>query len=161
MSWTEERVEILKKLWMDGLSASQIASQCGVTRNAVIGKVHRLNLSGRAKPAAPTPRPKKTRPPAPTRPVRQPARLPAVKAAPAARRLDLTVPIERLVVPLGAKVPLLGLDEKMCRWPSGDPRDAGFGFCGHERFGLMSYCEYHARIAYTPDGLRRKSGAAA
>src|SRR5437763_16438802 len=52
MSWTDERVELLKKLWADGLSASQIAGELGgVTRNAVIGKVHRLNLSGRAKPA--------------------------------------------------------------------------------------------------------------
>src|SRR5438876_11617406 len=52
MTWTDERVEMLKKLWADGLSASQIAGELGgVTRNAVIGKVHRLNLSGRAKPA--------------------------------------------------------------------------------------------------------------
>ena len=50
MSWTEERVELLKKLWADGLSASQIAAELGgITRNAVIGKVHRLGLSGRAK----------------------------------------------------------------------------------------------------------------
>ena len=50
MSWTDERVELLKKLWADGLSASQIANELGsVTRNAVIGKVHRLGLSGRAK----------------------------------------------------------------------------------------------------------------
>ncbi|HEY9218643.1 MAG TPA: GcrA family cell cycle regulator, partial [Phenylobacterium sp.] len=54
MGWTEERVEILKKLWQDGLSASQIAKQLGgVTRNAVIGKVHRLGLSGRAAPSKP------------------------------------------------------------------------------------------------------------
>ena len=53
MSWTDERVELLKKLWTEGLSASQIAAELGggVTRNAVIGKVHRLNLAGRAKPA--------------------------------------------------------------------------------------------------------------
>ena len=50
MSWTDERVEMLKKLWADGLSASQIAAELGgITRNAVIGKVHRLGLSGRAK----------------------------------------------------------------------------------------------------------------
>ena len=56
--WTEERVELLKKLWMEGLSASQIAGVLGegVTRNAVIGKVHRLKLSGRAKPASSAPR---------------------------------------------------------------------------------------------------------
>src|SRR5664279_616210 len=58
MGWTEERVELLKKLWMEGFSASQIAGELGegVTRNAVIGKVHRLKLSGRAKPASIAPR---------------------------------------------------------------------------------------------------------
>src|SRR5262245_57469865 len=58
MGWTEERVELLKKLWLEGLSASQIAGVLGegVTRNAVIGKVHRLKLSGRAKPASSAPR---------------------------------------------------------------------------------------------------------
>ena len=62
MSWTDERVELLKKLWSEGLSASQIAAQLGgVTRNAVIGKVHRLSLSGRAKPASSSPRPRKVR----------------------------------------------------------------------------------------------------
>src|SRR5436853_1786140 len=63
MSWTDERVELLKKLWADGLSASQIAAELGgITRNAVIGKVHRLGLSGRAKsPAAASPRPRQTR----------------------------------------------------------------------------------------------------
>ena len=54
MGWTDERVETLKRLWLDGLSASQIAKQLGgVTRNAVIGKVHRLGLSGRATPSKP------------------------------------------------------------------------------------------------------------
>ena len=58
MSWTEERVEVLKKLWAEGHSASQIAKQLGgVTRNAVIGKVHRLGLSGRATPSRPVKRP--------------------------------------------------------------------------------------------------------
>ena len=55
MGWTDERVELLKKLWLEGLSASQIAKQLGgVTRNAVIGKVHRLGLSGRATPSQPS-----------------------------------------------------------------------------------------------------------
>ena len=63
MSWTDERVEQLKKMWLDGLSASQIAGELanGITRNAVIGKVHRLGLSGRVKspaPASTRPRPK-------------------------------------------------------------------------------------------------------
>ena len=65
MSWTDERVENLKKLWSDGLSASQIAAALGgITRNAVIGKVHRLGLSGRAKaPSSSAPRQRKARPP--------------------------------------------------------------------------------------------------
>ena len=63
MNWTDERVELLKKLWADGLSASQIAAELGgITRNAVIGKVHRLGLSGRAKsPSSASPRPRKPR----------------------------------------------------------------------------------------------------
>ena len=63
MGWTDERVELLKKLWADGLSASQIAAELGgITRNAVIGKVHRLGLSGRAKsPSSSSPRPRKAR----------------------------------------------------------------------------------------------------
>ena len=65
MSWTDERVELLRKLWLEGLSASQIASELsnGITRNAVIGKVHRLGLSGRAKaPSQATPRPRAAKP---------------------------------------------------------------------------------------------------
>ena len=64
MTWTDERVETLKRLWTDGLSASQIAAELGgITRNAVIGKVHRLGLSGRAKsPSSAAPRPRKARP---------------------------------------------------------------------------------------------------
>src|SRR5215475_6768251 len=63
MGWTDERVELLKKLWQDGLSASQIAKQLGgVTRNAVIGKVHRLGLAGRATPSRPAKRPMRMAP---------------------------------------------------------------------------------------------------
>src|SRR6201996_7827675 len=77
MGWTDERVELLKKLWLDGLSASQIAKQLGgVTRNAVIGKVHRLGLSGRAAPSQPT------------RPVFKAPRAPRPAPAPAPRRVE-------------------------------------------------------------------------
>ncbi len=66
MSWTNERVELLKKLWGDGLSASQIAGELGgVTRNAVIGKVHRLGLSGRAKSTSSSAKPRRPRTAAP------------------------------------------------------------------------------------------------
>src|SRR5690554_7667093 len=72
MSWTDERVELLKKLWADGLSASQIAGRLGsVTRNAVIGKVHRLGLSGRATPSRPVKRPPRLARPKPQHMPRQ------------------------------------------------------------------------------------------
>src|SRR6201996_4163483 len=96
MGWTDERVELLKKLWQDGLSASQIAKQLGgVTRNAVIGKVHRLGLSGRAapsQPARPTFKPARpARPVVAAQPAAGQARRPAAVAAPA--------PVEAAQVP--------------------------------------------------------------
>src|SRR5258708_20581764 len=96
MGWTDERVELLKKLWQDGLSASQIAKQLvGVTRNAVIGKVHRLGLSGRATPSKPARTTFKA--PRPARPV---------TAAPSAPR-RLAEPVSLAVAP----TPLRHVDE--------------------------------------------------
>jgi GcrA cell cycle regulator len=76
MSWTDEKVELLRKLWLEGLSASQIANTLsnGITRNAVIGKVHRLGLSGRIKASAPT------APRARAKPLRTPAQRPSAPA---------------------------------------------------------------------------------
>lgn len=161
MNWTDERVELLKKLWADGLSASQIASQLGgVTRNAVIGKVHRLNLSGRAKPAASAARPRKARAPASHRPPQRTmiAGNTALKihAHPAPRRAPVQVPIEDLVVPISLNVSLLALNDTMCKWPIGDPGAEGFHFCGHRNFNNLPYCEYHSRLAYQPVNDRRR-----
>ena len=163
MSWTDERVELLKKLWMDGLSASQIAAQLGgVTRNAVIGKVHRLNLSGRAKPASTTPRPRKaSRTAAPHRPAARGGYVSGntalkVHAHPAPRRIPSPVPIEDLVVPISLNVSLMELKESMCKWPIGDPTSENFCFCGHRSFNSLPYCEYHSRVAYQPVERRRE-----
>ncbi|MBZ0230036.1 MAG: GcrA cell cycle regulator [Bauldia sp.] len=162
MSWTDERVELLKKLWIDGLSASQIAAQLGgVTRNAVIGKVHRLNLSGRAKPASTTPRPRKAGRAA-SPPPRPSARTYVagntalkIHAHPAPRRVPSPVPIEDLVVPISLNVSLMDLNDSMCKWPIGDPTAENFCFCGHRNFNGLPYCEYHSRIAYQPVERRR------
>jgi GcrA cell cycle regulator len=161
MSWTDERVELLKKLWADGLSASQIANQLGgVTRNAVIGKVHRLSLSGRAKPASSGPRPRKPRPPAPHRPASRTfvSGNTALKAHahPAPRRLPAPIPVEDIVVPISLNVSLMALNDSMCKWPIGDPGAEGFHFCGHKNFNGLPYCEYHSRVAYQPVGDRRR-----
>jgi GcrA cell cycle regulator len=157
MTWTDERVETLKKLWGDGLSASQIAGELGgITRNAVIGKVHRLGLSGRAKsPSSATPRPRKPRPQHMMRVSR-----PAVRGNTAlAQAFDYEAEPEpeiiENVVPLGQRRTLLELNEDTCRWPIGDPGSAEFYFCGGQSITTGPYCGYHSRIAYQPANLRR------
>jgi len=159
MSWNDERVETLKKLWSDGLSASQIAGRLGgVTRNAVIGKVHRLGLSGRAT----TSRMKSHRPRARAQSTR---RLMKPRFAnignPALRQLYLgdtepyTPPAEELVIPLNERKSIQTLTEASCRWPIGDPSENEFHFCGRKPKAGSPYCEGHARKAYQPQQPRR------
>jgi GcrA cell cycle regulator len=163
MGWTDERVAVLKKLWLDGLSASQIAKQLGgVTRNAVIGKVHRLGLSGRATPSQPArPAFKAPRPPrpAPTQPLI--ARRP-IEQQPAATMSSVPVPVAprpvfRMEEPGSATVLTLGAH--MCKWPIGDPSSDNFTFCGRRSDDGTPYCLEHARIAYQPQQSgKKKSG---
>jgi GcrA cell cycle regulator len=161
--WTDDRVGALKKLWLEGQSASQIAKALGggVTRNAVIGKVHRLGLSGRAAPSQParttsaaTFRPARPRP---TPPVQQaaprraevvaPRPIIAAPAAPAPSREILDLPGTATVMTLGAH---------MCKWPIGDPSSREFSFCGR-RASEGVYCGEHAKVAYQPQ--IKKNGA--
>ena len=94
MSWTDDRVEILKKMWGEGQSASQIAKELGgVTRNAVIGKVHRLGLSNRTATAAPAAAPAAAaKPEAKAKPAAKPAALPAQRAPLPRHRAHLCSP---------------------------------------------------------------------
>jgi GcrA cell cycle regulator len=153
MGWTDERVELLKKLWLEGHSASQIAKQLGgVTRNAVIGKVHRLGLSGRAAPSQPSRQVLRT--PRPPRPANVHHHAP--------RRAEPRVmPTPQAVVypeePGSATVLTLGAH--MCKWPIGDPSSDGFTFCGR-RINEGSYCVEHARVAYQPQQKKGKGSAA-
>ena len=122
MSWTEERVELLKKLWADGLSASQIAGELGgITRNAVIGKVHRLGLSGRAKsPSSSAPRARKPR--SHMMRVSRPSMRGNTALALAYDMEPFQEPelIEN-IIPIGQRRTLLEFNEDTCRWPIGDP----------------------------------------
>ncbi|HEY1427509.1 MAG TPA: GcrA family cell cycle regulator [Caulobacteraceae bacterium] len=152
MGWTDERVEILKKLWLDGLSASQIAKQLGgVTRNAVIGKVHRLGLSGRAAPSHPSRTTfKAPRPPRPISMAPRPRSLePRAHHAPAPR----TTPY----VELPGTATVLTLGAHMCKWPIGDPASSDFTFCGRRASDEGPYCVDHARMAYQPPQGKKKS----
>jgi GcrA cell cycle regulator len=163
MSWTDERVEQLKKMWLDGLSASQIANELGhgVSRNAVIGKVHRLGLSGRAKSPAPAAvaRPRKDEPArsAPTpAPVTHGALALAMDVRPAPAPAP-RVAAEDVVIPISERVTIMDLREAMCRWPLGDPTNPDFRYCGAKmQIGAGPYCLAHARIAYQPVQDRRR-----
>lgn len=145
--WTDDRVASLKKLWLEGLSASQIAKQLGgVTRNAVIGKVHRLGLSGRAAPAAPQRTVFKA--PRPPRPAMTAAHAPRRAEAPHAHQQAPTpLPVVR-EEPGSATVLTLGAH--MCKWPIGDPSTDAFSFCGRRTSQEGPYCVEHARVAYQP-----------
>ena len=170
LPWTEERVEMLKKLWNDGLSASQIAARLagGVTRNAVIGKVHRLGLSGRATTSrVTTARPRRPRQPShPGRPSALPtAGATALKPQSYSKPTPLPEPEPeplRLVdMPEGGRITILMLSDKTCKWPIGDPGSEEFCFCGHSPKAGMPYCDYHARVAYQPLQDRRGQKRAA
>jgi len=127
MSWTDERVALLTKLWGEGKTAAEIASALGgVTRNAVIGKAHRLKLSNRISPIQQNKKP---------------------PSSPKVERKTEPKPIK---VDKGEKqgIALTDLGVDMCRWPYGDPKDEDFGFCGDESISGIPYCEEHAKAAY-------------
>jgi GcrA cell cycle regulator len=176
MSWTDERVDLLKKLWMEGLSASQIANELGegVTRNAVIGKVHRLKLSARAKPASSSPRPRS----ASRSSVRRAASSGGVAAGMKRRILGSSsivgatalkptrdyaadaepelVEVQELYIPEAERKSLLDLNEHTCKWPIGDPLNPDFHFCGRPSREDGPYCEFHARRAYHQVDKKRR-----
>jgi GcrA cell cycle regulator len=167
-SWTDERVALLKSLWADGLSASQIAIKLGCdSRSAIIGKVHRLGLSGRAqfRAAAPRfsgPKPERTaafkpaKPPKPAKPAPAPRYMPPARAAAddvAGFQSDGITDIPAEDIPAEQRCTLLELTEKRCHWPIGDPCSADFFFCGagtatRNDDKAMPYCAEHCARAF-------------
>lgn len=155
MSWTDGRIEVLKTLWANGLSATMIA-EClgGVTRNAVIGKVHRLGLPGRATTSRTRPAKRRTR----YRQVRirygnqdhndfEPRE--EVPLPPKRKRFPLPQ-IDLKDAPASLRIATLDLAEHQCRWPEGDPKHSFDGFCG--RPARESWCEFHERVVYRTGG---------
>lgn len=131
MSWSDDRVALLKRLWGEGKTAAEIAKELGdgVTRNAVIGKAHRLKLSSRMSPIQQN-----------TKKVNKVA----VDATPLLRR-----PMKKIPVFKGKELKMEDLREKMCRWPNGDPQKSEeFSFCGCDVMDGLPYCPEHAAIAY-------------
>ncbi|MDH3579620.1 MAG: GcrA cell cycle regulator [Hyphomicrobiales bacterium] len=166
MAWTDERVEILTKLWAEGLSASQIANRLGgVTRNAVIGKVHRLGLSGRTTTSrAKAPRQRRRTSSKTARGGGATLRTHGNVALKAYYDPEANVepemvpaPIQELFIPVSERASILTLKETMCRWPIGDPGEDEFHFCGRSSDQGVPYCEFHSRIAYQPAQSRRRA----
>ncbi len=174
MAWTEERIALLTKYWQEGHSASQIAEALGegLTRNAVIGKAHRLGLASRpsplkgadakaeengsrarkrtaSAPAIEAPEPARADEPAVADaddPVEQPQPQPA--PAPAPRRTAR--PAER-----AKRVTLLDLNDRICKWPIGHPDEPDFHFCGKPVAPGFPYCAEHCLVAYQSQQPRR------
>lgn len=185
MSWTDERVELLKAMWAEGKSASQIAKELGgVTRNAVIGKVHRLGLSNRGpngerieegEVAAAEVAPPPQEPEAPAEAAQAEALLRPREAAapPPARPKPVVSANGQPMPPTGSEISpealanlaevakkarrltLMQLTERTCKWPIGDPATDDFWFCGLSCVPGKPYCETHVAVAFQPMSARR------
>jgi GcrA cell cycle regulator len=164
MTWTEERIQLLAKLWSEGLSASQIAAELGggASRNAVLGKAHRLGLvrheteapstARSPRMSRPTTPPTVADPPKPQAPA--PAPLP-VEQQPVSQPAR-TSPAQAVLLPRSAGVTIMELREAMCRFPLGDPTTPEFRFCGAQASTGLPYCAHHAQIAYVPAAERKR-----
>ena len=140
MFWTPERVAELTRLWNEGLTTSQIGKRLGISKNAVVGKAHRLHLSARPSPI------KMSQGPRLVRPLSIVAVPGQAMAAPALRRVSVPVPV-------------LELSNRQCHWPLGHPGEPGFHFCTERALAGKPYCGQHAAVAYVK--VKPKAGAAA
>lgn len=132
MIWTKDRIERLKTLWAEGWSAAQIAGRFGdISRSAVLGKARRLGLASRSDTSRQR--------------IKVKTREDHSNSGPSLLSTE----------PAPKRIPLLELRHDMCRWPYGDPKQPGFGFCGHKQVPGLSYCTSHARRAFRFNKRRR------
>ena len=147
MSWTEEKVRKLKELWGKGNTASQIAEIIGgITRNAVIGKAHRLNLSAKIK----------TRTATSNQSFENSIDEKISKNRRGRRSKFQSLIIEKDFEPENPKQ-LEQLDESSCKWPIGHPNEKSFYFCGRSSLKDFSYCKLHLLYAYQPKGKKEEA----
>lgn len=143
MAWTEEMIDSLKQMWKEGLTTTEIAKRLGVSKNSIVGKVHRLNLKAR-----PSPIKKK-----------EETIVAEINNTKEENVKQATKPIKKInISPINVStdhikkensyLKLTELDNHTCRWPIGDPRDDNFCFCGKSVRSGQTYCEEHSAIAY-------------
>ena len=148
MDWTPEQISELTRLWGEGLTTAEIGKRLGISKNAVVGKAHRLHLPARPSPIKRTvPRPQVFRQTATVRPSgprmaapRQTSQIAPPTSAQALRALANQ--------PSAKRLPMMALNSSTCRWPIGDPGDVEFHFCGENALDGKPYCSAHASIAY-------------
>jgi len=146
MSWNEEKVEKLKELWGKGSTASQIAEIIGgISRNAVIGKAHRLNLSSKIK----------TRNTSSNQDFGNNSKENNSKQKRGRKSRFQSLIIEKDFEPENPKK-LEELDESSCKWPVGHPEEESFYFCGRSSLKDFSYCKLHLLYAYQPKGRKEE-----
>ena len=144
MSWNEEKVSKLKELWGKGNTASQIAVIIGgLSRNAVIGKAHRLNLSAKIK----------TRSATPNQNFENSHEEKDIKNKKGRKSKFKSLIIEKDFEAENPKQ-LEALDEGSCKWPVGHPDEESFYFCGRSSLKDFSYCKLHLLYAYQPKGKK-------
>ena len=149
MSWNEEKVEKLKELWGKGSTASQIAELIGgISRNAVIGKAHRLNLSSKIK----------TRNASLSQNFDNSSEESSSKQRRGRKSKFQSLIIEKDFEPENPKK-LEELDESSCKWPVGHPEEQSFYFCGRSSLKDFSYCKLHLLYAYQPKGRKEEPAA--
>ena len=146
MSWNEEKVKKLKELWGNGSTASQIAEIIGgISRNAVIGKAHRLNLSSKIK----------TRNTSSSQNFDNSSEENSSKQRKGRKSKFQSLIIEKDFEPENPKK-LEELDESSCKWPIGHPEEQSFYFCGRSSLKDFSYCKLHLLYAYQPKGRKEE-----